>query len=151
MPESTLPNVLCYEELLAGQSDDFDWPEFDENTASGMCYTSEQPATRKALSTAIVQPASCSSRFLPDVTGASNMETSLPVVPMFHVNAWGPLCRINGRHEACPAGPKMADGEALTDLMNSEQVTFSSGVPTIWLALLDYLESNNLKVPSLTE
>ena len=104
MPESTLPNVLCYEELLAGQSDDFDWPEFDENTASGMCYTSGTTGNPKGVvyshrSTLLHALAGS----LPDVTGASNMETSLPVVPMFHVNAWGLPCRINGRHEACPA------------------------------------------------
>ena len=152
MPESTLPNVLCYEELLAGQSDDFDWPEFDENTASGMCYTSGTTGNPKGVvyshrSTLLHALAGS----LPDVTGASTMETSLPVVPMFHVNAWGaPYAALMVGMKLVLPGPKMADGEALTDLMNSEQVTFSSGVPTIWLALLDYLESNNLKVPSLT-
>ena len=151
MPESTLPNVLCYEELLAGQSDDFDWPEFDENTASGMCYTSGTTGNPKGVvyshrSTLLHALAGS----LPDVTGASNMETSLPVVPMFHVNAWGaPYAALMVGMKLVLPGPKMADGEALTDLMNSERVTFSSGVPTIWLALLDYLESNNLKVPSL--
>jgi len=152
MPESTLPNVLCYEDLLAGQSDDFDWPEFDENTASGMCYTSGTTGNPKGVvyshrSTLLHALAGS----LPDVTGASNKETSLPVVPMFHVNAWGaPYAALMVGMKLVLPGPKMADGEALTDLMNSEQVTFSSGVPTIWLALLDYLESNNLKVPSLT-
>ena len=152
MPESTLPNVLCYEELLAEQSDDFDWPEFDENTASGMCYTSGTTGNPKGVvyshrSTLLHALAGS----LPDVTGASTMETSLPVVPMFHVNAWGaPYAALMVGMKLVLPGPKMADGEALTDLMNSEQVTFSSGVPTIWLALLDYLDSNNLKVPSLT-
>ncbi|MBQ84980.1 MAG: long-chain fatty acid--CoA ligase [Gammaproteobacteria bacterium] len=152
MPDSTLPNVLCYEELLAEQSDDFDWPEFDENTASGMCYTSGTTGNPKGVvyshrSTLLHALAGS----LPDVTGASNMETSLPVVPMFHVNAWGaPYAALMVGMKLVLPGPKMADGEALTDLMNSEEVTFSSGVPTIWLALLDYLESNNLKVPSLT-
>ena len=152
MPDSTLPNVLCYEELLAEQSDDFDWPEFDENTASGMCYTSGTTGNPKGVvyshrSTLLHALAGS----LPDVTGASNMETSLPVVPMFHVNAWGaPYAALMVGMKLVLPGPKMADGEALTDLMNSEEVTFSSGVPTIWLALLDYLESNSLKVPSLT-
>ncbi|MEC7126653.1 MAG: long-chain fatty acid--CoA ligase, partial [Pseudomonadota bacterium] len=152
MPESTMPNVLCYEELLAEQSDDFDWPEFDENTASGMCYTSGTTGNPKGVvyshrSTLLHALAGS----LPDVTGASTMETSLPVVPMFHVNAWGaPYAALMVGMKLVLPGPKMADGEALTDLMNSEQVTFSSGVPTIWLALLDYLDSNNLKVPSLT-
>ena len=152
MPDSTLPNVLCYEELLAKQSDDFDWPEFDENTASGMCYTSGTTGNPKGVvyshrSTLLHALAGS----LPDVTGASNMETILPVVPMFHVNAWGaPYAALMVGMKLVLPGPKMADGEELTDLMNSEEVTFSSGVPTIWLALLDYLESNNLKVPTLT-
>ena len=152
MPDSTLPNILCYEELLAGQSDDFDWPEFDENTASGMCYTSGTTGNPKGVvyshrSTLLHALAGS----LPDVTAASNMETTLPVVPMFHVNAWGaPYAALMVGMKLVLPGPKMADGEALTDLMNSEKVTFSSGVPTIWLALLDYLESNNLTIPSLS-
>ena len=134
MPESTLPNVQ-YEELLAEQSDDFDWPEFDENTASGMCYTSGQPATPRALSTATVQHSFMLSRSLPDVTGASTMETSLPAVPMFHVNAWGaPYAALMVGMKLVLPDPKWPMAGA--DLMNSEQVTFSSGVPTIWLALL---------------
>ena len=151
MPESTFTNVLCYEELLSEQSEDFDWPEFDENTASGMCYTSGTTGNPKGVvyshrSTLLHALAGS----LPDVTSASNMETTLPVVPMFHVNAWGaPYAALIVGMKLVLPGPKMADGGALTDLMNSEHVSFSSGVPTIWLSLLDYLKSNNLTVPSL--
>lgn len=78
------------------------------------------------------------------------MVTSLPVVPMFHVNAWGaPYAALMVGTKLVLPGPKMADGETLHSLMVAEEVTFSSGVPTIWLALLDYLEANNKKVPSL--
>ena len=152
MPESTLPNVLCYEELLAGNQMILTGLNSTRTQPAGCVTPQGQPATRKALSTAIVQHCfMLSPGSLPDVTGASNMETSLPVVPMFHVNAWGaPYAALMVGMKLVLPGPKMADGEALTDLMNSEQVTFSSGVPTIWLALLDYLDSNNLKVPSLT-
>jgi len=151
MPESTLPNVVCYEELLAEQSDEYEWPQFDENTASGMCYTSGTTGHPKGVvyshrSTLL----HALSGALPDVTTASNMETTLPVVPMFHVNAWGaPYAALMVGMKMVLPGPKMADGETLTDLMTSEEVTFSSGVPTIWLALLDYLDANNKTIPSL--
>ncbi len=151
MPESTLPNVVCYEELLAEQSDEYEWPQFDENTASGMCYTSGTTGHPKGVvyshrSTLL----HALSGALPDVTTASNMETTLPVVPMFHVNAWGaPYAALMVGMKMVLPGPKMADGETLTDLMTSEEVTFSSGVPTIWLALLDYLAANNKTIPSL--
>jgi acyl-CoA synthetase (AMP-forming)/AMP-acid ligase II len=151
MPDTSLPNVLCYEELLSAQSDEFAWPEFDENTASGMCYTSGTTGNPKGVvyshrSTILHALAGG----LPDVTGASNMVTSLPVVPMFHVNAWGaPYAALMVGTKLVLPGPKMADGETLHSLMVAEEVTFSSGVPTIWLALLDYLEANNKTVPSL--
>lgn len=152
MPESSLPNVVCYEELLAAQSDNFDWPEFDENTASGMCYTSGTTGNPKGVvyshrSTVI----HALSGALPDVTRASNMESSLPVVPMFHVNAWGaPYAALMVGMKLVLPGPKMADGETLWSLMTTEEITFSSGVPTIWLALLDYLDANNKKIPTLS-
>lgn len=151
MPDSKLPGLLCYEELLAAESDAFDWPEFDENTASGLCYTSGTTGNPKGVvyshrSTLLHALAGS----LPDVTGASNLETSLPVVPMFHVNAWGaPYAALMVGTKLVLPGPKMADGETLTDLINSEEVTVASGVPTIWLALLDYLSANKMTVPTL--
>jgi fatty-acyl-CoA synthase len=151
MPESTLPHVVCYEELLAEQSDEYEWPQFDENTASGMCYTSGTTGHPKGVvyshrSTLLHALAGA----LPDVTTASNKETTLPVVPMFHVNAWGaPYAALMVGMKMVLPGPKMADGETLTDLMTLEEVTFSSGVPTIWLALLDYLDANSKTIPSL--
>lgn len=151
MPESTLPHVVCYEELLAEQSDEYEWPQFDENTASGMCYTSGTTGHPKGVvyshrSTLLHALAGA----LPDVTTASNKETTLPVVPMFHVNAWGaPYAALMVGMKMVLPGPKMADGETLTDLMTREEVTFSSGVPTIWLALLDYLDANSKTIPSL--
>ena len=152
MPDSSLTNLQCYEELLDANSDTYEWPQFDENTACGMCYTSGTTGNPKGVvyshrSTVLHALAGA----LPDVTGASNMQTSLPVVPMFHVNAWGaPYAALMVGTKLVLPGPKMADGETLHDLMTSEQVTVSSGVPTIWMALLDYLEGNQKTVPSLS-
>jgi 3-(methylthio)propionyl---CoA ligase len=151
MPATSLDNVGCYETLLAAQNDHFDWPSFDENTASGMCYTSGTTGNPKGVvyshrSTLLHAFAGS----LPDVTAASAMETCLPVVPMFHVNAWGiPYACIMVGSKLVMPGPKMADGATLQALMENENVTYSSGVPTIWLALLDYLDKSNKKIDSL--
>ncbi|GAC34762.1 long-chain-fatty-acid--CoA ligase [Paraglaciecola polaris] len=151
MPETNLENVLCYEELIADKSSEFEWPEFDENTASGMCYTSGTTGNPKGVvyshrSTLLHAFAGA----LPDVTNSSSRETCLPVVPMFHVNAWGlPFGTIMTGTKLVMPGPKMGDGETLQNLIESEQVTFSSGVPTIWLALLDYLDKSAKKIPTL--
>jgi fatty-acyl-CoA synthase len=88
---------------------------------------------------------------MPDVVSASYKETTLPIVPMFHVNAWGaPYAALMAGSKMVMPGPKMADGESLQNLIETEKVTFSSGVPTIWLALLDYLDKTGKTIPSLT-
>ncbi|WJG10740.1 long-chain-fatty-acid--CoA ligase [Aliiglaciecola sp. LCG003] len=151
MPKTSLPNVLCYEELLAQQSDNYIWPEFDENTACGMCYTSGTTGNPKGVvyshrSTLLHAYAGA----LPDATNASNMDVCLPIVPMFHVNAWGiPYASIMVGAKLVMPGPKMADGETLQDLIENEKVSYSSGVPTIWMALLDYLDKSGKKIDSL--
>ena len=151
MPATTLDNVMCYEELISQQSDEFEWPEFDENTASCMCYTSGTTGNPKGVvyshRSSVLHALSGS---LPDVTNVSNNETILPVVPMFHVNAWGvPFAAVMVGSKIVFPGPKMGDGETLQNLMESEQVTYSSGVPTIWLALLNYLDKSGKKIPSV--
>ena len=150
MPQTTLPNVICYENLLATSDDDYKWPVFDERTASSLCYTSGTTGNPKGVlfsnrSTVLHSYAVCA----PDALGLSNMETILPVVPMFHVNAWGiPYAAAMCGAKMVLPGARM-DGEALFELMESEQVTLSAGVPTIWMMLLGYMKENNKKLTSM--
>jgi len=150
MPETTLPNVFCYENLLATADDDYQWPVFDERTASSLCYTSGTTGNPKGVlfsnrSTVLHSYAACT----PDALGLSTMETILPVVPMFHVNAWGiPYAAAMSGAKMVMPGARM-DGEALFELMEREQVTLSAGVPTIWMMLLAYMKENNKKLSSM--
>jgi fatty-acyl-CoA synthase len=146
---STVGNLLCYEEMIAASSDDYTWPLFDENSASSLCYTSGTTGHPKGAlyshrSTVLHSYASA----MPDGLNVSARDTVVPVVPMFHVNAWGlpysvPLV---GAKMVFP-GPAM-DGKSLYELFEQEQVTFSAGVPTIWMGLLTYVAQNNLTFSS---
>ncbi|MGE0255130.1 MAG: 3-(methylthio)propionyl-CoA ligase [Alphaproteobacteria bacterium] len=150
MPASERRNVLCYEELVDSHSDDFDWPEFDENSASSLCYTSGTTGNPKGAlyshrSTIIHAYASA----LPDVLHMAESEVILPVVPMFHVNAWGiPYgATLTGAKLVMP-GPKL-DGASVHELLASEEVTMSAGVPTVWLGLINHWRESGARVPSL--
>ncbi len=152
MPESKLPNVMCYETLIADESDDFEWPVFDERTASTLCYTSGTTGNPKGVlyshrSVVLHAYAGC----LPDVLGFTGEDCALMVVPMFHVNGWGiPYAAVMMGAKIVMPGPKMADGEALQALIEREKVSVASGVPTIWLALLQYLEQSGKSIDSVT-
>ena len=141
MPETSFKDALCYEELIADRPDSFVWPEFDENTAAGLCYTSgttgEPKGTlyshRSTVLHALSILAACDGRWV------SERDSCLVVVPMFHVCAWGLpyACPIVGAKMVLPGAGY--DPESLYELMDREAVTTSTGVPTVWLALLDYL------------
>ncbi|MFZ6657975.1 3-(methylthio)propionyl-CoA ligase [Undibacterium sp. TJN19] len=144
--DGKIPNLLCYEDLIAENSDDFVWPVFDENSASSLCYTSGTTGNPKGAlyshrSTILHSYGSS----LPDGLNVSARDSVLPVVPMFHVNAWGlPYSApLNGAKLVFP-GPHL-DGKSLYELFEQEKVTFSAGVPTVWLGLLTYVAQNNLK------
>ena len=146
MPATTaISNLLCYEELLAAQGDRYDWPEFDERTASSMCYTSGTTGNPKGVlyshrSTLLHTFAVA----LPDALCLSAKDVLLPVVPMFHVNAWGlPYAAAMVGAKLVFPGPAL-DGKSLHDLMEAEKVTLSAGVPTVWQGLLGYMEQNRL-------
>jgi fatty-acyl-CoA synthase len=145
MPQSAVPNLLCYEDLIEAHPPEFVWPMFDENTASSLCYTSGTTGNPKGAlyshrSTVLHTYAAA----LPDSLNCSSRDTILPVVPMFHVNAWGLP------YVACMVGAKLVfpgpwlDGKSLHELFETEGVTISAGVPTVWQGLLTHVETNDL-------
>lgn len=148
--DSGIPGLVSYESWIAGQSDQYRWPQFDENTASSMCYTSGTTGNPKAVlyshrsSTLHAYAAA-----LPDVMCLSARDSVLPVVPMFHVNAWGlPYsAALTGCKMVFP-GPAL-DGKSVYDLIESEGVTFAAGVPTVWQMLLGYMKPGGLRFSKL--
>lgn len=138
-----LPPFLCYEELLADQPDHFDWLALDENEACSLCYTSGTTGAPKGVlysHRATVLHAMASA--LPDVFNIGATSVVMPVVPMFHVNAWGlPYAAAMVGAKLVLPGPKL-DGASLHELIAAEGVTFSAGVPTVWMALLDWMAAN---------
>ena len=151
MPKSAaLPKLLCYETLLASGKDEFKWPELSENTACSLCYTSGTTGEPKgALYSNRSSVLHAMAVAMPDVFNLSSASVVCPIVPMFHVNAWGVpyVAPMIGTKLVLP-GPKL-DGASLHQLMNDEGVTFTAGVPTVWLALLDWLDAEQKTLPSL--
>ncbi len=145
-----IPGLICYEDLIDGQDDRFEWPELDENAASSLCYTSGTTGNPKGVlyshrSTVLHTFASG----LPDALNLSARDVILPVVPMFHVNAWGLP------YSACMVGAKLVfpgpglDGKSLHELFESEGVTLSAGVPTVWQGLLAHVQGNGLSFSTM--
>ena len=145
--ETTIPNLLCYEDLIASSSDDYEWPLFDENSAASLCYTSGTTGNPKGAlyshrSTVLHAYASA----MPNALNVSAADTVLPVVPMFHVNAWGLPYSVllSGAKMVFPGAA--LDGKSLYELFESEGVTFSAGVPTVWLGLVNYVAAEQSEV-----
>ena len=151
MPSSEkIPNAICYETLISGEPDRYDWPSFDEKTASSLCYTSGTTGHPKGVlyshrSTILHAYAAA----LPDALNLSAKDSILPVVPMFHANAWSLpyVATLTGAKLVMP-GPKL-DGASVYELLESEAVTFTSAVPTVWLMLLGHLRESGLKLSTL--
>jgi fatty-acyl-CoA synthase len=150
MPATTLRNAVAYESLIAGLPGDIVWPELDERTASSLCYTSGTTGNpkgvlyshRSTLLHAFAQAASWQA-------GSGSQAVVLPVVPLFHANAWGlPYMAPMQGSKLVFADPHL-DPAALYDAFEREQVTLTCGVPTIWLRLLEYLDRNELRFSSL--
>ncbi len=148
--DSGIPGLVSYEAWIGGQSKHYRWPQLDENTASSMCYTSGTTGNPKAAlyshrSTVLHAYAAA----LPDVMCMSARDAVLPVVPMFHVNAWGiPYsAALTGAKVVFP-GPAL-DGKSLYELIEAEGVTYAAGVPTVWQMLLGHMQPNGLKFSTL--
>ena len=143
MPALELPNLLCYEELIAAQSEDYTWPVFDERTASSLCYTSGTTGNPKGVlyshrSTVLHSLMECA----PDTFNVNSNMTLLLAVPMFHANAWGmPYSAAMAGAKLVMPGPKL-DGQSLYELMRDEKVTFSQAVPTVWLMQFQYFDAH---------
>ena len=145
-----MPNLLCYEEIVEAQNDQYTWPSFDENTASSLCYTSGTTGNPKGVlyshrSTLLHTFAAA----LPDCLGVGAADCVLPVVPMFHVNSWGIvyLAPMVGAKLVLPGSG--LDGKSLYELFEGEGVTISAGVPTVWQGLLGYVDANQLKFSTM--
>jgi len=150
MPETTLPNAVAYEDWLAATDADFAWKTFDENTAAALCYTSGTTGNPKGV---LYSHRSNVLHGLmvnqPDVLGLNSVDSILPIVPMFHANAWAITFATpaSGAKMVLP-GPGM-EGESVYELLDTERVTASAAVPTVWLGLLHYLEQTGKKLPHL--
>ncbi len=150
MPDTSLPNVHNYEHLLAQQPDIYEWPRFDADTAACLCYTSGTTGNPKGVlyshaSTVLHAYASRN----PDALNVSSDSVVMPVVPMYHVCAWGMpyIAPMSGASLVLP-GEGM-DGPDLYELIDVAQVDMMLGVPTVWLRLIDYLKANDLTIPSV--
>ena len=151
LPEDTgVPGLQSYEAWIGQQSEQYVWPVFDENSASSMCYTSGTTGNPKAAlyshrSTLLHALAGA----LPDALSMSARDCVLPVVPMFHVNAWGlPYSAAMTGAKLVFPGPAM-DGKSIFELIESEKVSFAAGVPTVWQMMLAHMQTNHLKFTTL--
>ncbi|MBM3558292.1 MAG: long-chain-fatty-acid--CoA ligase [Alphaproteobacteria bacterium] len=150
VPDTDLPAVHCYEDMVDGASDAFDWPEFDERTASSLCYTSGTTGNPKGVlyshrSTVLHAYAAC----LPDMFGLGEAAVAMPAAGIFHVNGWAiPYAATLAGAKLVLPGQRL-DGASVTDLMNAEGVTCAAGVPTVWQGLVAHRQEAGTCVPSL--
>jgi fatty-acyl-CoA synthase len=150
MPATSLRNAICYEDWIGDVDDDFSWQSFDENTAAGMCYTSGTTGNPKGvvyshrsnvLHSMIVSA--------PDAMGISSCDVVMPVVPMFHANCWGLALTAPMQGATLVMPGARLDGASIYELLESQHVSFTAAVPTVWMLLLQYLEDKKAKLPDL--
>ncbi|MGB0211092.1 3-(methylthio)propionyl-CoA ligase [Algiphilus sp.] len=150
MPEMKNVTPVSYEDFIQAQSAAYEWPELDENAAAALCYTSGTTGNPKGVlyshrSLVLHTYAAC----LPDAFGVDATDVVLPIVPMFHVNAWSlPYVGALAGVKLVFPGAKL-DGESVCELFENEKVTISAGVPTVWLLVLQYLQQNNRKLSTV--
>ncbi|MDL5035115.1 3-(methylthio)propionyl-CoA ligase [Comamonas resistens] len=148
--DSGIPGLISYESWIGSHPTEYHWPKFDENTASSMCYTSGTTGNPKAaLYSHRSSTLHAYAAALPDVMNLSARDSVLPVVPMFHVNAWGiPYsAALTGCKLVFP-GPAL-DGKSVYELIEAEGVTFAAGVPTVWQMLLGHMKPAGLRFSKL--
>jgi fatty-acyl-CoA synthase len=149
-PETKLPKLACYERLIEVEDEDFEWPEFDERTAASLCYTSGTTGKPKGAlyshRSTVLHALGVS---LPDAISVSARDVVCPVVPLFHACGWGiPYAApMNGAKLVMP-GPYL-DGKSLYELFEAEGVTYSLGVPTVWLGFEAYLSATGARCSTL--
>jgi len=150
MPQTTLKNAIAYEDYIAEADGDFKWLAVDENTAAGMCYTSGTTGHPKGVvyshRSNILHAMAAA---MPDYLALASRDVVMPVVPLFHANSWSLAfsAPMTGAALVMP-GPKL-DGASVFSLIEEEGVTMSAAVPTVWLGLLQYLESSGNRLTRL--
>lgn len=150
MPQTTLKNAVAYEEWLKEADGDFEWKTFDENTAAAMCYTSGTTGDPKGVlysHRSNVLHALMANN--PDALGTRAADTMLPVVPLFHANSWGIAFSAPSMGTKLVMPGAKLDGASVYELLSTEKVTHTAGVPTVWLMLLQYMQKEKLTLPHL--
>src|SRR5438445_2573801 len=150
MPQTTLKNVVAYEDWIAEADGKFEWKTFDENTAAAMCYTSGTTGDPKGVlyshRSNVLHGLMANNV---DALGTSAAETMLPVVPLFHANSWGIAFSAPSMGTKLVMPGAKLDGASVYELLDTEKVTHTAGVPTVWLMLLNHMAAGNLKLPHL--
>jgi fatty-acyl-CoA synthase len=150
MPATTLKNAIAYEDWIAGVDGDFAWKTFDENTAAAMCYTSGTTGDPKGVlyshRSNVLHALMANNG---DALGTTSKDTMLPVVPLFHANSWGIAFSAPSMGTKLVLPGAKLDGASVYELLDTEHVTHTAGVPTVWLMLLQHMAANNLKLPDL--
>ena len=150
MPQTTLKNAVAYEDWIAEADGDFKWKTFDENTAAAMCYTSGTTGDPKGVlyshRSNVLHALMANTG---DSLGANACDTMLPVVPLFHANSWGIAFSAPSMGTKLVLPGAKLDGASVFELLETEKVTHTAGVPTVWLMLLNHMAANHLKLPYL--
>lgn len=150
MPQTTLKNAVAYEDWIAEVDGNFQWKEFDENTAAAMCYTSGTTGDPKGVlyshRSNVLHSMMANNG---DALGSTSKDTMLPVVPLFHANSWGIVFSAPAMGTKLVMPGAKLDGASVYELLDTENVTCTAGVPTVWLMLLQHMEKNKLTLPHL--
>ncbi len=150
MPQTTLKNAVAYEDWIAEVDGNFQWKDFDENTAAAMCYTSGTTGNPKGVlysHRSNVLHALVANNG--DALGTTSKDTMLPVVPLFHANSWGIAFSAPSMGTKLVMPGAKLDGASVYELLSTEKVTYTAGVPTVWLMLLQYMAAEKKTLPDL--